>query len=427
MWIGQLFAVMCLGAHYSQEYLPLISDPKSLVPGYREKIIQCLVLGKYTKCAPYTIETLLLYLHVEYSRSENNQMDVWILIGVIVRLALRMGYHRDASHFPSISPFYGEMRRRAWAYITGFDALASAQVSLPRMIRESHCDTLEPRNLLDEDLYEEMLELPPAQPETMHTTVQFVVAKNKLVAVYGKISDEITAIQPIPYDEIIRLDKLSGDTYAALPQGLQMRPVTESTSDTPYIILNRIFLALLFHKTKCILHYRYMVPSRMDSQYIYSRSSCISSSLEILEYQAIVDEETQVGGRIYQYRWKISTMIKSAFFLATSLLCREVTNISSVRGSTDLVEAGIDTGLRMRIIPALHKSYQIWLKSSDSSQEARKAAEVLKAVLGRSQEAHHAENEPANDLGSPMDTTSTTFRVPITDAGIGTKGKVERF
>lgn len=414
MWIGQLFGVMCLGAHYLQEPLPLISDPKSLIPTFREKIIQCLVLGNYTKCAPHTIETLLLYLHLEHNQHEDKQMEIWVLLGVIVRLALRMGYHRDASHFPHISIFQGEMRRRAWALIISFDALASAQVGLPRMIRESHSDTAAPSNLLDEDLYEEMLTLPPSRPDTENTLVQFIVAKNTIISIYGKISDEVTATERITYIEVMRLDKVLSDTYTSIFQSLQMLPVSESSVGIPDVILHRISLALLYHKAKCILHYRHMLPAKTDSQYLYSRLACIEVSLEILEYQTILDEETQAGRKLYQDRWKISPLIKSTFFLATSLLCREVATAepSAVPQSTSS-----NTGLRNRILQALNKSYFVWIKSSESSQEARKATEVLRAVLGRGQNI-----EPDND--QTMETEGSD-EAAITDAGIGTNGIIE--
>jgi hypothetical protein len=416
MWIGELFGVICLGAYYQQEALPLISDPKSLIPIYREKIVQCLILGKYTKCAPCTIETLLLYLHLEYNKNEDNQMEIWVLLGVIVRLALRMGYHRDASHFPHISIFQGEMRRRAWAVIISFDALASAQVGLPRMIRESHSDTAEPRNLLDEDLYQEMLTLPPSRPDTVQTLVQFIVAKNTIIGIYGKISDEITATEPISYTEVMRLDKILGDTYSSIPRGLQMRPVSESSVDTPDVILHRISLALLYHKVKCVLHYRHMVPARTDSHFLYSRLACIEASLEILEYQTILDEETQAGRKLYQDRWKISTLIKSTFFLATSLLCREVAKDPTVPPSP---REGNDTAIRDRILRALDKAYYVWLKSSDSSREARKAAEVLRVVLGKGQNLN---TDESMGMEGSMDHSASA---PITDAGIVTKGTVE--
>lgn len=79
---------------------------------YREKIVQCLVLGRYTKSVPYTIETLL-YFTVEHFQCEDTQVGNWTLLGMIVCLAMRMGYHRDAAHSPQISPYHGEMRRRA--------------------------------------------------------------------------------------------------------------------------------------------------------------------------------------------------------------------------------------------------------------------------------------------------------------------------
>jgi len=417
MWIGELFGVICSGVYFQQEALPLLSDPKSLIPTYREKIVQCLVLGKYTKCAPYTIETLLLYLHLEYNKNEDNHTEIWVLLGVIVRLALRMGYHRDASHFPHISIFQGEMRRRAWAVMISFDALASSQLGLPRMIRESHSDTAEPSNLLDEDLYQEMLTLPPPRPDTVHNLIQFIVAKNTIIGIYGKISDEITATEPMTYTEVMHLDKILGETYASIPQGLQMRPVSESSVDAPDVILHRISLALLYHKAKCILHYRHMLLAERDSRYLYSRLACIEASLEILEYQNILDEETQAGRKLYQDRWKISTLIKSTFFLATSLLCREVAKDSTAENLAVPSREGADAGIRNRILRALHKAYRVWLKSSNSSREARKAAEVLSVVLGRSQNVNI-------DQSMEMEGSMNTASNPITDAGIGTKGMV---
>jgi Fungal specific transcription factor domain len=64
---------------------------------------------------------------------------------MIVRTALRMGYHRDARHSARISPFHGEMRRRAWAVIFGLDIIVSSQIGLPRMIKERQSDTAEPQ------------------------------------------------------------------------------------------------------------------------------------------------------------------------------------------------------------------------------------------------------------------------------------------
>ena len=144
MWLGLLFTMMCLATQFErlsgdeadeiQKSSQSRQNHQVRVQVYREKIVQCLVLGKYIKSVPYTIETLLLYFTIEHFQSEDTQIGTWILLGIIVRIAMRMGYHRDASHSPRISPFHGEMRRRAWVMIVQLDLMTSSQIGLPRMI-----------------------------------------------------------------------------------------------------------------------------------------------------------------------------------------------------------------------------------------------------------------------------------------------------
>ncbi len=384
--------MICLGTLYQQlssnESGPPISsrpasDVKPLSRIYREKVAQCLVLSKYTKPVSLTVQTLILYFLIEVPRSEDTQMGTWIILGIIVRLALRMGYHRDASHFPQVSPFQGEMRRRSWAIVRHLDLVVSAQIGLPRMIRESQLDTAEPRNLLDEDLDENLVELPLPRPDTVQTCVQYFVLKNRLVSVYGRISDLTTSPQPPSYAEVMALDKTLHDTYNVLPQWLHMRPMTKSIMDGPSIIMRRIHVALIFQKAKCVLHRQYMVPARSDSRYSYSRTTCIEGALKILECQRILDQETQVGGRLYQDRWKASSVVKHDFLLAITVLCldfdHDIKGVSTLQFQTETS----NFATTQHTIQALQDSYPMWLRSSDSSQEARKAAKALRIVLNK--------------------------------------------
>ncbi|KAK9433076.1 fungal-specific transcription factor domain-containing protein [Lipomyces doorenjongii] len=403
MWIGLLFAIMCLSVLHQQFspsasgqplYVQSAADSKCLIEIYREKVVQCLVLGKYTKSVPYTIETLLLYLHIEYRRSEDTQIGVWIILGIIVRMALHMGYHRDASHFPRISPFHAEMRRRAWAIIVQLDIIASTQVGLPRMIRVSQSDTAEPRNLLDEDFDENVVELPPERPDTDKTPILCMVVKNRLFSVFGMISDLTTSTRPSSYAEVMRLDQVLHDTYNNISPGLRMRPTTKS--DRPDVSLSAIYLAILFHKCQCVLHRKYMLPARTNSRYTYSRKTCIEAALHMLQYQWILNEETQSDGRLYQDRWIVLSSIKQEFLLATTILCLDLNHDITAESSSESQKDTPDTDTRERVIQALSSSYLIWLQSRDSSREAQKAAEVLRIVLGKAQ---HMRMRGSVDLG----------------------------
>ncbi|KAJ6036784.1 fungal specific transcription factor domain protein [Penicillium herquei] len=93
-----------------------------------------------------------------------------------------MGYHRDAKHFSSISPFDGEMRRRVWAMIVQLDSSVSTQLGLPRLVKESDTNTAEPRNLVDSDFDEDISILPPSRPEIEVTPTLYVLTKLRLLS-----------------------------------------------------------------------------------------------------------------------------------------------------------------------------------------------------------------------------------------------------
>jgi hypothetical protein len=381
IWVGLLLAVMCLAMCYQQQLSTLDSEHQRLIQSYRERISQCLVLGKYMKCPPNTIETLLLFLQIEYIRSKYNQTDNWVLLGLIVRLALRAGYHRDASQFTEISTFDGEMRRRVWASIVQFDALASSQIGLPSMIRQSQCDTAEPRNLLDEDLDENITSLPSSRLDITETPIQYLLAKNKIVRIYSKIADLTASIRPPPYAEIMQLDKALNDIHSAHPQALHMVPMAKSLADSPNIIVRRMDIAILFHRAKCTLHQRCLLSGRTNNQFAYSRSSCIEAALQILECHWLLNHETHAGGRLYQERWKVSSLDQSSFYLAATLLCLVVDDDTTPDSERDVAEAD----LRQRIFQTLNISYQIWALEINSAKDARKIAASLKIVLEKSQ------------------------------------------
>jgi hypothetical protein len=366
-------------AAFFQHPATLAPNSSNIIQSYREKVIQCLVHGRYTRCPPYTIETLLLYLDTEYLRCEDGDIQTWILLGVILRLALHMGYHRDACHFILFSPFQGEMRRRVWALIVQYEGLASSQLALPRMIREIHSDTAEPLNIVDEDLDENMSMLPSPRPHTVQTSIQFTMARNRIITLYGRISDLATRIKPTSYTEVKQLDQVLRDTYASIPQGLHDRPIEKSFMDTPAVIIYRLCIAFLYQKALCVLHYPYMIPARTDSRYAYSRTVCIEAALKILEHQSTLHQETQPGGRLDQ--WKPSAFKKGVFLHAISILCVDIKcNITS-----EISSRRADSEVGKQILQALNASYQIWMQWNDPTREARTAVEVLSVVLSKAQ------------------------------------------
>lgn len=70
-------------------------------------------------------------------RSHEDGRVLWSLLGIVVRVAVSMGLHRDGTHF-NLSPFEIEMRRRCWCRSTFSTSIAMASNSVNEMTRASH-------------------------------------------------------------------------------------------------------------------------------------------------------------------------------------------------------------------------------------------------------------------------------------------------
>ncbi|KAJ5175071.1 uncharacterized protein N7482_000948 [Penicillium canariense] len=332
------------------------------------------------------METLICALNTRFLGSGDAQMDDLIFLGIIVRMAQRMGYHRDPSHFPHISPFQGEMRRRLWSLISDWDVLVSAQFGLPRLLREFQSDTAPPRNLLDDDFDEDIAELPPPRPSSFETPTQWLVAKNRLISMLGMITDFSTSIRRPAYAEVMRMDKLIPETYESTPSNLRERPMGKSLIDSSDIILRRIQLVLLLEKAKCVLHYRYLAPARTNEAFAFSRTTCIKSAFHVLDYKFLVDQETKPGGRLFKERWKtISPMFRGNFLLATTLLCLELNYHLSIDLAANPKQLPLTSAVVHQIFQALRRSYTIWIQLNGLSNESRKAVQALEFVFSKAQ------------------------------------------
>lgn len=366
---------------------------------YRKRTIQCLILADYNKPGPHTVETLMVHFSNEYRRSTDAQVSVWILSGVCVRLAMRMGFHRDSDHYPNISVFEGEMRRRMWAMLCQIDILVSFQVGLPVMVRESHYDTKLPRNLYDEDFDQNTTVLPPERPESDSTPVSYTNTKASIMYAFGLIMEQTYAMAPVPYEELLKLDKLLRERHARIPAPLRMRFMDRSITDGEYLIIRRFNIELLYQKSLCVLHRKYLASARSSQRYAYSRRSCVDAALELLGHQAALHRETQPGGQLCHARWYVSSLTVHNFLVAAMIICLDLYHCtdSAEQSSGDISVWGYER--RDELENALQISYSIWKESSEHSTEALKSCQALGAMLARVKGDWNTEQNVATETG----------------------------
>lgn len=445
MWIGLLFSLFALAIRFNDilETNGLATNEamnfsirEAKMDHYREKIVQCLILANYTKCPPHTVETFLQYFITEYFRSSDTQFGTWMLIGILVRIAFRMGYHREPSRFPNISLFQAEMRRRTWSMITQLDLMSSSQMGLPRAIQASMQDVREPRHLKDEDLHEDMTELPPARPLTETTGVLLMLVRNRVHGVFSRIVDLNSSNKHPPYEQVMELDAFLRKVYDDLPPTLKAIRPKELTTGEINETMRRLYMGLNFFKAEITLHRPYHLLGRVDSRYQYSRSVCINAALEILELQKILDVDTRPGRRLWagRYRlwsssWRLSAIVNHDFLLATTILSLELDKdtTSPMPPSEDFVSNRFQLSrgqpTRADIIESLQGAYTIWIKNTESSREAKKVAAAVKLVLSRAGALDVDTDTPAAETSTPVshfDFASYTRPIPPMEFGDST-------
>lgn len=101
-----------------------------------------------------------LTIFVFLARSHDSPRFVWMMTGLVIRMAHAIGLQRDGSHFAHLTPFEAEMRRKVWWAVCMLDTRASEDQGTDYTITVGTYDTELPRNINDAAIGPETAELP---------------------------------------------------------------------------------------------------------------------------------------------------------------------------------------------------------------------------------------------------------------------------
>ncbi|KAH8659853.1 fungal-specific transcription factor domain-containing protein [Xylariales sp. PMI_506] len=381
MWVGLLFSILSMSALIQRRDIEALGlsteESQGTLDTYRWLTIQCLVAGDYLHTTKYTLETLALHFSVDQNINMDTSIGNWILVGVVFRVALRMGLHRDPAHWPNIRPLQAELRRRLWLILYQMDFFISTQVGLPRSIKDSQCDTRLPKHLLENDLTPDSEEMPSQRPLTEATPLLHAIQRHSIIKIAAEIYDATEAGPPSPL-AITTLGAKLKRVVDSLPTSARYQPLDAAVTDNPGTIVNQILLDILIHKATYLLYRRSFVKDLRGEEAENSNELCINAALAILEYQRKINEEIQPGGLFYGIRWKIATPLNHEFLQATMMLCFAVHRINE-RCSGKATAAALQR--RDGIVEALIQAKYVWEVIADTSSEAREASAAIATVL----------------------------------------------
>ncbi|OBT85724.1 hypothetical protein VE02_05228 [Pseudogymnoascus sp. 03VT05] len=379
-WLGLLYALMCLATLAAlgagEDNADTRGTPTEMIRTYRGCSAQCLVLSNYSQPGAYTLEALSAYIEGEFVLSKDDVGMPYLLIGIAVRLALRMGLHRDPAKVGgNLTPYQGEMRRRLWHILVQVDLLCSFLLGLPVTTHAIESDTAYPRNLRDEDFDENSTELPPSRPETEITPMSYTICKSRICEVFGKVGVLANRMSLPLYDEVMALDRVLQEAEAGVPEFIRLKPLELSITDPAAVIIQRYSIALLLQKCRCMLHRKYIATEP------YSKKVAVDAAMELLSYQSSIHQAALPGGPLALNRWFLSSLSVHDFLLAGMIVYSSVTQLA--KGSPSEHGSSLDElqPSRDEMVAALQKSHAVWIDTQSMSSNSEKGSRILGAMM----------------------------------------------
>ncbi|KAH8157930.1 hypothetical protein CIB48_g10309 [Xylaria polymorpha] len=171
----------------------------------------------------------------------------WILNGVTVRIAQKMGLHRDGELL-GLPPFETEMRRRIWWQIILIDTVYALMSGLGQSLLPRSWDTKQPNNIHDADLYPTMTTLQPRNGPTdmIYCLVCYEMAKmmmdtpNLEAVILGNETGIIDIAPPEEVEKARRRINELDETIANLLDNygdVSMGPIHELAAATRHLLI----------------------------------------------------------------------------------------------------------------------------------------------------------------------------------------------
>lgn len=414
-WIALLFMVLSLGIFFSSFSAPheLANDTTPLTPmqrfrQYRAAAGHALTTssrrGGYSSPATSTCAPFLLYVESEFLINRTSHMNCYLLSGVCIRLMLKMGLHRDPSKLPGaqISPYDGEMRRRIWNLAIQIDLMLSFHLGLPSMIHGIESDTSPPRNLLDEDFSEDTVEMPPERTVGDYTQMTYPIFKASITRVFGQVARMAHALTAPTYGEVMAVDALLEERWAAIPSFMKVRPLHTCITDPPFQVIQRFGIGALYQKARCVLHRQFLVEKDPKPEHNYSRRTCLLGALALLDYQDSIFEATKPGGMLSGTGWFVSSLAIHDFLLAATIvyLVVQSEHYDESGGDSDCTKEDTPLPNKQQLMESLRRSHRIWAELAAENAEVKKAPAVLEVMLRQIQ--NNLGEEPMESMGLAM-------------------------
>ncbi|KAI1748769.1 hypothetical protein F4782DRAFT_341852 [Xylaria castorea] len=203
---------------------------------------------------------------------------VWMLTGLLIRMAQALGLHRDGHHFKHLTPFEVDVRRRVWYAICSLDVRASEDQGTDLTIQHGSFDTKLPWNINDDDIDVHTKETPIERHGITDMTLPIVSMET------SNISRQMMA-PGVGLDEQNRLL----DTIYAKLENRYLRFSTESGNIAHWVIV--VVTRLVSAKLTLFTHLPVLFSSPSEHFSDEVRNKLLVAAIEVAEFNDALNSE----------------------------------------------------------------------------------------------------------------------------------------
>lgn len=317
----------------------------------------------------------------------------WMATGVLLRLGMTSGLHRDPGKLAPkryaltqtnhrdhprktvvMSVFEEEMRRRMWATAAEWELQASLERGMPAMMAGCPFDTEPPSNIFDEDLEEDVSELPQSRPASYwtpsfyqhhsHRSLRFRIALNSI------LNDPSSRLS---FEDVLQYEAQIMQELNAIPTP-KMPPTAIDTDDS--VVNQESFdrkiipsVALLDIQ---IRHYLIMLHSPFVSKSQYSAVASISAASHILDLHS----------KLHAAEVYVISMMRNDIFRASLAICHNLLLSNALYGEFLLASLTAPAGEKLSKALAMLKDQTLRLGTGIREYWVVSAANALAQARG---------------------------------------------
>jgi hypothetical protein len=197
----------------------------------------------------------------------------------------------------------------------------------------------------------------------------------------------------------MKLDVQLNEITATIPPSFQFRPIDTCIADPTQLIIQRLNIAHLLCKSRCVLHRKYLVGSHDYPEYGYSVTAGIDAAMQLLDFQQQTYEAAQPGGKLARDRCFPSSLSMHDFLLAAMIIYMRTMKILEGEAKGTHLNPSYQKQ-KTDMISALKRSSEIWHISQIKYPEVKRAADVLAVMMRKIRAAAGLSRECSSMLSS---------------------------